>query len=85
MQNDMIHKIEPHFLTAFVAGETAISVLDLLPDTDLAETLKNIIYIQHDLFIHIIEGKHYGTNNLRDFMDYLQETKDEMRRLKDAD
>lgn len=85
MQNEMTLKIEPHFLAAFAAAETAISVLDILPEGDLTDTLKNLIYIQHDLFIHMIEGKHYGSNSLRDFMDYLQETKDEIRRLKNAD
>lgn len=85
MQNEMTLKIEPHFFTAFAASEAAILVLDFLPESDLIETLKNLIYIQHDLFVHMIEGKHYGTNNLRDFMDYVQETKEEMRRLKDAD
>lgn len=85
MQNEMTLKIEPHFFTAFAAAEGAIVVLDILPHSDLVETLKNLIYIQHDLFIHMIEGKHYGTDSLRDFMDYVQEVKDEMRRLKNAD
>jgi len=84
MNQDMALKIEPHFFAAFGASEAAIAVLDLLPDSDLVEQLKNLIYIQFDLFVHMIEGKHYGTNNLRDFMDYTQETKSEMRRLKDA-
>ena len=84
MQTEMMPKIEPHFFSAFAASEAAIEVLELLPDGDMVETLKNLIYIQHDLFIHMIEGKHYGTNSLKDFIDYVQETKDEIRRLKDA-
>jgi hypothetical protein len=85
MQNEMTLKIEPHFFTAFAATEVAISVLEILPETDLIEILKNLIYVQHDLFIHIIERKHFGTNNLQDFMDYIQEIKDEVRRLKNAE
>lgn len=85
MQMEMNLKIEPHFLCSFRAGEAAIEVLEVMPEGDLVETLKNLIYIQHDLFIHMIEGKHYGTNSLHDFMDYVQETKDEMRRLRNAD
>lgn len=77
-------KIEPHFFAAFAASEAAIAVLDLLPESDLVECLKNLIYIQHDLFIHMIEQKHYGTNSLHDFMDYIQETKEDIRRIKDA-
>lgn len=84
MQMEMNLKVEPHFLCAFQAGEAAIDVLDMMPDGDLVETLKNLIYIQHDLFIHMLQGKHYGTNSLYDFRDYVQETKEEMRRLRDA-
>jgi len=84
MQMVMNLNMEPHFLCSFRAGEAAMDVLDFLPDGDMVETLKNLIYIQHDLFIHMIEGKHYGSNSLRDFMDYVQETKEEMRRLRDA-
>ena len=84
MTTPMSLKIEPHFFAAFAASEAAISVLDVLPASDLVECLKNLIYIQHDLFIHMIEGKHYGTNSLADFVDYIQETKEDMRRLKDV-
>lgn len=85
MQSEMTLKMEPHFFAAFAASEAAIGVLDLCPESDLVETLKNLIYIQHDLFIHMVEGKHYGTNSIRDFLEYVQETKDEVRRLKNAD
>jgi hypothetical protein len=78
-------KIEPHFFAAFSASETACSVMDLLPDCDLVDSLKNLVYIQHDLFIHMIEGKHYGTNNLNTFIDYTLELKDEVTRLRNAD
>lgn len=84
MITSMTPKIEPHFFAAFAASEAAIAVLDLFPEGDLVEELKNLIYIQHDLFIHMIEGKHYGTNSLRDFVEYTLDTKDDMKRLKDA-
>lgn len=84
MIGDMQLRIEPHFHAAFIASDAAIAVLDLLPESDLVDCLKNLIYIQHDLFIHMIEGKHYGSNSLADFVDYAQETKEDMRRMKNA-
>lgn len=76
--------VEPHLLATICASEAAVSVLDLLPAGDLVEDLKNLIYIQYDIFTHILQGKHYGTNNINDFMDYVQEIKSEMRRIKNA-
>lgn len=76
-------KLEPHFDAAFAASETACIVLDFLPSSDLVDILRNLIYIQHDLFIHILQGKHYGSNQLRDFLDYTHEIKDEIKRLQE--
>lgn len=76
-------KIEPHFFASLAACEAACSVLEFLPSSDLIETLKNLIYIQHDLFVHMIEGKHYGTNSLSDFVEYTHDVKDEIKRLRD--
>lgn len=84
MQMEMNLKIEPHFLAAFQACEASIAILDLLPESDLVEELKNIVYVQHDLFIHMIEGKHYGSNSLQDFLVLMQELKSDLKRMKDA-
>lgn len=85
MQSLMMPKIEPHLFACFSACETACAILEMLPATDLVEDLKNLIYIQHDLFIHMIEGKHYGTDDLATFIDFTLETKDEVKRLRNAD
>lgn len=78
-------KIDPHLFAAFAASESACVVLDFLPSSDLVETLRNLIYIQHDLFVHLLDARHYGSNNLRDFIDYTHEVKDEIKRLRNAD
>lgn len=78
-------KIEPHFLAAFYGSEAATLVLDFLPSTDLIEILRNLIYIQHEIFCHMMEGKHYGSNQLQDYIEYTYEVKNEIVRLKDAD
>ena len=78
-----VYKIESHFLGAYLAAEAAMGVIDLLPPCDLVEEIKNLIYIQHDLMTHVIEGKHYGTNNIYKFIEYTNEIKMEVRRLSD--
>lgn len=85
MQISPINKLEPHFVAAFLANEAACAVLDFLPDSDLIEELRNLIYIQNDLLVHIVEEKHYGTNNITSFVEYTQQIKDEIRRLRERD
>lgn len=76
-------KIEAHFYAAFKASQVACELLDVLPETDIHEELKNVMNVQFDLFVHMIEGKHYGTRHLEDFISYTDELKNEATRLKE--
>jgi hypothetical protein len=76
--------IEPHFMAAFMGCVTACEILDVLPQGDLTDELKNILDIQFDLFVHLMEGKHYGSNNLNDFMAYTDEIKSQIITLKQS-
>lgn len=76
-------KIEPHFLGAYLASEAAFSIVDNMPATDFVDELRALIVIQHALMSHIIEGKHYGTDNIARFVSYTQEIKEEMRRIRE--
>jgi len=78
---DQMIKLEPHFMAAFLASEASCAVLEVMPDTDLVEELRNLVYIQHQIMVHMIEGKHYGSNNITQFVEYTQEVKDEAARL----
>lgn len=80
-----IVKMEPHFLAAYLASETACSVLEIMPDTDLVEELRNLIYIQNELMSHLIEGKHYGTDNITSFVEFTQEVKQEISRIRNEE
>ena len=75
--------LEPHFLAAYLASESACEILDVLPDTDLIEELRNLIYIQYELLNHIIEGKHYGTDNLVNFIEHTKNINEDMATIKD--
>ena len=76
-----IIKLDPHFLGALLAAEAACSVLEVLPATDLIEDLRNLVYIQRELLNHMVEGKHFGTNNITNFVQYTQIVKDDMFQL----
>jgi hypothetical protein len=76
--------MDPHFAAAFIASQTLIEIQELLPDTDLGLEMKNIISIQYSLFCNLLEGTHYGTENIRDFIEYAEEFRHEVRRLKET-
>lgn len=80
-----IYKLDHHLLAAFLAAESATAVLGIMPSADLVEELRNLIYLQHDILIHMIEGSHYGTNNLNNFIEYTKIVKEEIKRIKDED
>lgn len=74
-------RIEPHLLASFLASEAACDVIDLLPDVDLVEQLKNLIYIQNDLLACIIDHKHYGTDNITNFIEFIHNVRDEISQI----
>lgn len=77
--------IEPHLLACFLACESACGILEILPDSDLIEELRNLLYIQEQLFLTMINQKHYGTDNITQFMEFTQVVKEETKRLKEKD
>lgn len=76
---------EPHMMAAFKASCAACELLDIMPDNDLNCELKNLMHIQFDLFCHVLEGKHYGSNNLSNFLDYVRDIEKQALRLKNAE
>ena len=76
-------KLEAHFAAAFSACESACRILELLPQSDLIEDMRDLIHTQHSLFLHMIEGKHYGTDALEKFLTHTITLRDEAIRLKE--
>lgn len=74
--------IEAHFLAAYLATAAACDIVELLPYTDLIVDLEELLQTQMDIFCHIIEEKHYGTNNLTQFITFTQDMKKQAMRLK---
>lgn len=74
--------VESHFLAVYMASSAACDLLELLPDADLVVDLEELLQSQLDIFSHMVEEKHYGTNNLTDFISHTQEIKRQALRLK---
>lgn len=75
--------IEPHFYATVMACETSWQLLQFLPDSDLIEEVRELMYVQHELFLHILQGRHYGSNALDDFVEYNQSLLEETNNLRD--
>lgn len=76
-------RLEPHFLAAFSACEAACQLLDLLPASDLIEDMRDLLHTQHELFQHMTEGKHFGTDALNRFITYSASIAQEAVRLRE--
>lgn len=74
--------IDHHFFAAYNAGSTTLQILEILPDCDYVEEIRNIMVFQHEIFNHILDGKHYGTNSLDEFLSYMEELREEITRLR---
>lgn len=73
---------EAHFLAAYLASSAACDLIDLLPDVDLVLDLEELLLSQQEIFIHIMEEKHYGTDNLNNFITFTQDIKKQALKLK---
>lgn len=80
----MTELVESHFVAALLASSAACEILEILPENDLVLELKNLMEIQYDLFCHIIEGKHYGTDNLQYFIEYAEDISHQVIRIREA-
>jgi hypothetical protein len=76
--------IEPHFLAAYLACEASIEMIELLPDSDIVHEILDLLLTQSELFINIMEGKHFGTNKLNDFMAHIEEIKKQAKQLRNT-
>ncbi len=77
-----MQQIEPHFFAIVKSSEIACEMISLLPANDLVEEMKHLLGTQLDLLCHIIENKHYGSHSLQDFLDYADELRIQVLRIK---
>ncbi len=73
--------IDPHFLLALKASGSALAIAKLLPETDLIDELEHMLETQWTLMLHLVQGKHYGTDRMNDFEYYLDGMQKEITRI----
>jgi hypothetical protein len=75
--------VDAHLYAALLAGNSALALSEVLPDTDLVQEISFILDTQLKLFAHLIEGKHFGTDALQEFIIVCDEAKVQANRLKE--
>ena len=76
-----IKSIDYHLYCAFLASSVAGDIIAILPEGDLINDLEMLISTQFELFVCLLEGKHYGTDRLREFQELCVEMKKQITRL----
>ncbi len=74
----------PDLFAVFCASGTACDVVDLLPDCDLVEDLRTILYIQYDIFRHLEDEKTYDSENLNVYLEHLEKITMQVNILKES-
>jgi len=74
--------VEHHLFSLLCSVTACKEILDVLPDEDMIDQLKFLMKQTEDILLHIIEEKHYGTNNLDWFMQYTETVKEEIDTIK---
>lgn len=74
--------VEPHVFAVVTSSSVASNLLDFMPECDIAEELKTIIGIQHEILCEMIQGRHFGSTQLDDFIKYLAEIQENIEGLK---
>jgi hypothetical protein len=75
--------VDAHLYAALLAGNSAFALCEVLPDTDIVNEMSFILDTQLKLFAHLIEGKHFGTEALQEFIVVCDEAKVQANRLKE--
>ena len=74
--------LEPHMFAIINASNVACELAELLPECDIAEELKAVMNIQHEILCEMVNGRHFGSTQLDNFLKYLDQTLENTERIK---
>lgn len=66
MRNKMV---DPHMFAIFKASVAALSLLDVLPESDIVEEITQLIIIQNQIITYLMNSQHYGLENISEFVE----------------
>ncbi len=76
--------VDPHYVAVVAGMDCALGIAELLPETDLVDEQRVLLTSSLQILVDVLEGKHYGTNNLSEFMKNAEEIKSQIKRLKET-
>jgi hypothetical protein len=78
----MTPQLEPHVYSVITSSNVACELAELLPDCDIAEELRTILNLQHEILCEMIQGRHFGSSRIENFLSYLDDTLENTQRIK---
>ncbi len=75
-------QLDPHVYAVITSSNVACELAELLPECDIAEELKTVLNIQHEILCEMIQGRHFGSTQLERYLSYLDETLSNTERIK---
>ena len=78
-------QLEPHFFCIYTATNTALNMVQMLPQNDLVSEIYDLLCVELDIIMHLIEHKHYGSKNIECYLNHLKDLNDQVARLEDND
>ncbi len=81
-ENSQVRVVDPHYVAVIAGMDCALGICELLPEADLVEEQMSLLTSSLQILVDVLEGKHYGTNNLTDFLKRAEETKKQIEMLK---
>ena len=76
--------VGPHFFVAILTCYTVNTVLDVLPETDVHDLLRDLMRGQLDVFLHMIKGESYSRHKIHSIIECLEQTGKDFEQLKRA-
>lgn len=74
---------EKQVFAVVYATKAIIGFLEVLPKTDIIEEMMSLAEIQYDIGINLVDGVDYDNDNLDLFLEYIEETIEQSKKLKD--
>lgn len=72
---------EPHLLAICNACRTSLSMLNELPETDTVLEIKSVLEMQKEILSDFLNGQHFGSRALHQFILYCHQTCEELEKL----
>lgn len=75
-------QLDPHVYAVITSSNVGCELAELLPECDIAEELKTVLNIQHEILCEMIQGRHFGSTQIERFLSYLDDTLQNAERIK---